>query len=689
MKAKHAIVVIALFFLMQQQASAYVADYMSILWNASIKETMSGMDVADINGDNSLEILVSSSSEGIIYAFGPTGEVIWKYGVPGYVNFVRAVDLNGDGMSEVITGSSSHLYVVNSSGTLLWKYYTEGNSVETADALDVNDDGMKDVIFGADKGSCGGNILYALNSANAESIWIYNCEFYYPYVIRPVVIDGQDIILVGTFLSPRSMAGCVPLESKPARLLALDNSGNLLWTFNTSGGVKSIATGDIDDDGSIEIAIAASPNVYVLSPDGDLKWQEDLEDRVDGVALAPNRDNTMEVLAATYKSYAIDPTGTRYSRLNTTDRGYSVAAADLNNDMDPEYVVGSDKLYVFDSSKSIVWNSSKLTFVGYLFIGNFDNLPDKEVVAGADKRVLVFKTGIRAKVQEADAYYNRAQQLYSSGQYTTALNYATQARDIYSRFQQDDGLRKTRALMDLIGTKVNSSFVIGREADEYYNLSLNFYGSMDFINASVNAQIAKSKYDSIGNVNGSMASELVLNNSRDFLMRNASSSSMLATDAYEQKDFDLALEQAQQARDIYLFLRNSTAASYMDDLIVDINQVRKPPLRDRIRELLERPEIKKYVYPSEYDAVNMTIWMIYLILAGLVLVGISMVFARLYSRLRRKTLDLNALAPQEKTETTAEKVKPKGEESYARNAVLFFLAITIAILLFFAYLLAR
>lgn len=662
---------------------AYVPDYMSLLWNNSIKETISGLSVGDLNGDSSMEILASSSAEGIVYAFDYNGNVLWKFGVPGYVNFVRAVDLNSDNKSEILTGTSNHLYVLNSSGELLWKFYTENNNVENAEAMDIDGDGLKDILFNANSGTCGGNAVYALSSNTTKTIWIYDSGFYYPNVFSFVDVNNEQKILLGMIFAPRSVGGCIPLESKNSRIVALNKSGEVLWMFNTTGGVMDIKTGDINGDGFTEIVLASSPYVYVLNQTGTLIWREDLEDRVDAIALGAVKEGKMRILAATHRAYLFDADGLDYITFNTTDRAYSAAAADLNNDGNSEYIIGSDRVYVYDYHRDLLWNSSRLLYVGYLSVANVDNTPDLEVVAGADKQVIVFKVGVRAKIQEADVYYNRAQQLYSSGQYTSALNYALQARDIYSKFQQDSDFKKTRSLIDLINGKINSTSVISKEADVYYEISMGYYGSEDFINASINAQIARAKYESAGNKERAAASEEIINKSREFLSRNASMTSGLAFQTYGEGDYDLALEYAKTARMFYLFLKNNSEASKIDELIEQINSVRKPPVSESIADFINRPEIRKYFYPSEYQAVNLTIWVVYLMALALVLVGVHSALKRvlqyLYQRLTRKTLDLDKIGPKDAEQVSAEK--------QARIILVFYLLTFLAVVLMFIYLL--
>jgi len=667
-------------------ASAYIPDYMSVFWNTSIKEAMSGFALGDLNGDGAMEVLVSSSAEGVVYAYGYNGAVLWMYGIPGYVNFVKAVDLEGDNKSEVLTGTSGHLYVINSSGELLWKYSTENNNVENAYALDVDGDGVKDILFSTDDATCGSNTLTALSSNTTRQVWTYHAGFHYPNVITSLSVQGKPVILVGMMIAPRSSAGCVPLASKPSRIAALNTSGDVIWMFNTSGGVTAIATGDIDSDDVTEIVLSSYSTVYVLNETGSPKWQSDLEDRVDAVALAGRKDGLKEVLAATYRAYVFNPDGTERYMLNTADRAYSVTAADVNNDGESEYVVGSDKVYVYDSSGGLLWNSSSLMYVGYVMVANLDNLPDFEVAAGAGKKIVTFKPGLRAKVQEADAYYNRAQQLYNTGKYTDALNYAQRADELYRKFSQDSGIQRSRSLMAQINMKINSSYVIGKDADSYYEISRSFYGGGDFINASINAQIARAKYDSIGAKELAAASEEIMNKSRGILQRNASVESYLALDAYTTGDYDNALEHAKTANMVYLFLRNTTAAGNTEELIAQINAVRKPPVSERFDDFLNKPEIRKILYPSDNQAVNMTMWVVYLLILGLLFAGTySFVYAG-YLKLTRKTLDLDKLQTEEDKETVEQE---PGLKRFGLIVIAFFISVCVAVAVLFLYLYSR
>ncbi|MDD5111038.1 MAG: hypothetical protein PHG85_00665 [Candidatus Altiarchaeota archaeon] len=684
---------VGVLMLLSAAASAYEPDYMTFVWKANMSEVVSGFDAADINGDGALELLVSSSAEGMVYAFGTSGEILWKYGVPGYVNFVRGADLDGDGRSEVLTGSSSHLYVLNSSGGLLWKYYTESEAVENAVAVDVNGDGLKEVLFSTNADSCGGNNLYAIHPETADKVWTYHAGYYYPNVFKVINSSRGPLIVLGTVMAPVSGAGCIPVEQKNAEVIALNLDGSVAWIFNTTAGVLDMQAGDLDGGGGDELALAMIPLVVIIDNNGRLRWLEDMGDDVDSVAFARMKDGTSSVLAGTYKAFLFDSTGNEKNMLGTTDRAYSVAAAALNADGDSELIIGSERVYVYDSSRSLLWNSTRFGYVGRIITGNFDSTPDIEVAVSAGKQVMLLKPGIRAKLQEADAYYSRARQYYSSGQYTLALDYAGRAKEIYYRFEKDDDARRVLSLIAIIDAKVNSTYVLSREADVFYSQALDAYTTGDFINASLAAQTARAKYEFIRNDAGQNASDFILIKSRLLMDMNASISSELAFKAYADGDYDAAIEYANTAKTFYIVLHNSTQANTMDELAKAAEYAKPQPITDKIYGILDNPTIRKLLSPSENKAVNTGIRLVYVLLLGFLLTLLISIAGRLISYIRialkKEKLDLNAIKPADGGMPDAAEAIHAAHAKQASFTLVFMLVMLLLVFLTIAYIALR
>lgn len=137
-------------------------------FNASNGHTWSDVEVADINGDGSLEI-ITAHGHGVISVLDSNG-----YFLPGWpqtpqdasVRSVEVADLDNDGKKEIIAGlgipSNTSVYVYNYDGTLRagWPQtpqgqngvdsYTYGVFMDNITTGDLNNDGILEIIVPSD-----------------------------------------------------------------------------------------------------------------------------------------------------------------------------------------------------------------------------------------------------------------------------------------------------------------------------------------------------------------------------------------------------------------------------------------------------------------------------------------------------------------------------------------------------------
>jgi len=145
-----------------------------ILWSKTLSGTIIyPPSVADINGDESLEIIVNTGgvpNAGRVYLIDKDGNDMdgwpqnfdqhWMFNAPAIS------DLNGDGVMEIITcergtSTSGFLHVINLDGSsfgLNWPVELPGNLAFTPSIGDIDNDGNPNIVISISSGS-----LYALN----------------------------------------------------------------------------------------------------------------------------------------------------------------------------------------------------------------------------------------------------------------------------------------------------------------------------------------------------------------------------------------------------------------------------------------------------------------------------------------------------------------------------------------------
>ncbi len=175
--------------------------------------------------------------------------VKWTFETAGPVSSAAAILAGNTGRYNVyITCEDGELYVLDSTGELVWNY-DAGSPIVGSPA--IGHFGL--VILAAENGR-----VYAVDKRRGLR-WTYSTDG--PIYSTPVV--GPD--------------WRVYVCSEDGTMHALGLDGTELWTFKTQGSAEQsgaiYATPVIGDDGTVYIAGRYDPNLYALEPnDGSVKW---------------------------------------------------------------------------------------------------------------------------------------------------------------------------------------------------------------------------------------------------------------------------------------------------------------------------------------------------------------------------------------------------------------------------------
>ncbi|MFH1403605.1 MAG: VCBS repeat-containing protein [Candidatus Altiarchaeota archaeon] len=608
-------------------ASSFSDEYMQSMWNYTAKEVISGLDVADLDGNGVYEILVATSQEGAVYSLNNRGTEYWSkpYRMSGYVFELSAADLNSDGRSEVIAGYGSHAIGISESGSELWKYSTSLKHVQVIDHADLNGDGKNDVVVSTyKKDECKSATIYAIDASTypPNTIWKHTLSG----DDLPVAIDAGDLngdgkadVVVGLIYRAKVTykSSCNPNIDLPSKIIALSNTGEVMWESGTAGGVTWVKIADINGDGDNNVIVSSKPYVYALSKDGAHIWQTDVNDAAGaGIVEDLDGDGEAEIGLALSDLKVLDSKGKSKWVGLTGSRVYSIDAGDLDNDGYPEIVVGSNKVYVFDRDGKPKWESAYLTTVDYVHARDMDADNYGEIVAGAVKNVYYFKTQEYAKKLRADELFSKAMAYKSQKNIELSIECLEDSKSLYSQLGLMDRVSDCINELDglnSIGEQVES---LKREADSALNLSKHAYINQDYESAIRNASIARSKYAS-PQLNDRLAIDECdrrINESGAVLRLNASIIYNKSLSEYKEKNYESALMNAKKAESLYrlagdrenadeaaLLVENITIAAGVGD---DANKV------DEGGNRLGMPSFMKYISLSYVLGVIILISMI-------------------------------------------------------------------------------
>jgi WD40 repeat protein len=282
------------------------------------------------------------------------------------------VDINGDGSKEIIVGTyEGKLHAWNKDGAELNGFpFKAEDKIGSSPAMgDINGDKKNEIVFGSDDG-----MLYVLNG-NGSSLPGF-----------PKATEGsiRSSPALGDLNGDGSLE--IVVGSLDTGLYSIGKDGSIVCGFPVITGSSSIggiysspALGDIDGDGSLDIAI------------GETKYEEALS------SILGSRVSSGRVFAVNGKGEAIDgfPDGLGIGNIV----GFSSPVlADINGDGSLEIMVGSaDGLHCLDA-KGVSMPGFPVKTDGslqdnFIAVGDLDGDGKLEIVSGCtDGRLYVWRS---------------------------------------------------------------------------------------------------------------------------------------------------------------------------------------------------------------------------------------------------------------------------------------------------------
>ncbi|MBU0497149.1 MAG: VCBS repeat-containing protein [Candidatus Thermoplasmatota archaeon] len=362
--------------------------------------------IGNFNGDAYLDVAVACWDDYVYAINGNTGSQLWATYIGSiFVNAVSTGDVNGDSIDDVafahsyLSGYSNYHGVLNGlTGAAIW-IKDELNTVENCLLADFNNDSNLEAVF-AVQTSTDAVKLQVRNALTGVLLWEYTIgiatlapnAFLFAYDIDD---DGDDDLVVGN-------------EFVNYYIYAFDGMTNVpLWiSEQLSGYARDIAFGDVVGDSQLNIIAATYDRVQVLEVNGTKTWYYAVAGSIYTVATADvNNDGTLDVIAGG----SADATGTPPNpdksvwALQTTvspllweytfgQYGNALSIVDLTGDIYMDVVTVSsldDKATAINGQTG----TSLWTWVGTenlyaVTTGDFDNNGQVDVaVAGADDMI--------------------------------------------------------------------------------------------------------------------------------------------------------------------------------------------------------------------------------------------------------------------------------------------------------------
>ncbi len=417
------------------RVSVLNSDGSILEWYYSVAGTFAGVEVADFDGDDVLDIAACGSAEGTFSPPNPgkgvwvlrtaASPLLWEHDFGQYGNAIAIGDLNDDGYDEVaavcsvddkvwvIDGQSglllwswtgtANLYAVTmgdfdgdadldvavagdddrvtalygSDGSFMWEYPNPGDQIyrKCLQSADLNADGAWEVIAGSDD-----SFVYAIDGPSGLTLWSMNVGG---------AVGEVEIAQMNAIGAP-DVVVAVGGSTAGQRVAVLDGStGSELWDFDAPQAVEHVEVFHANLDSVPDVALAVTPinPRQIIAVDGvshTQLWSAPVEAASNTHSMSHgdlNGDGIDEVIVpgnSTNKNvYALNGVdGSELWHYSTGGEVNSVLAFDVDNDFEMEVIAGSDdqNIYVLEPlTGDTSWVYSCADDVMHVGVGDISN----------------------------------------------------------------------------------------------------------------------------------------------------------------------------------------------------------------------------------------------------------------------------------------------------------------------------
>jgi len=225
-------------------------------WTASVAGDFNVLVVADLNHDGWSEIL-GGTDEGQVFVWSASGQPLWEFQVEtDWVSGISTSDLDGDGSDEVLVTANgilptSYLYILRADGSLWWSH-TVRDELWAALPINLDNDPSQELLLAARRP--------AVLDTNGAEIPGWPVALLRTPHIRLVDWDGDAIQDIVT-LTPGSL-----------NILNVEGA-SLTRPLTLPGEIQAVEAGDVDGDGTIELAVLTDTALVLVNNDGGIRWK--------------------------------------------------------------------------------------------------------------------------------------------------------------------------------------------------------------------------------------------------------------------------------------------------------------------------------------------------------------------------------------------------------------------------------
>jgi pSer/pThr/pTyr-binding forkhead associated (FHA) protein len=370
-----------------------------------------GLTLADINENNSADIIIAAFNS-IVYAIdGSSGNEIWASPILGskFTGNPVVTDLNGDNLLDLFISDLSGKLHIGYGGFCNPDWITvqvDAENISPPSAVDIDNDGLPEIVFGSDEGQV---FVYSGSERRITKTIDINLEL---QKVKSTLIENHSIkqkIAAGKLND--DLFEDIVIQTEQNHILAFDVVNNkCIWfdvlKIETDSGIVLAATvGDLNGNKKMDIAIRTKDN-NIIAYDGlgngiglkKINWQYFPKNNEQFVSFPVitdiNKDNKSDLIVTNYNGGINIFNGTDGNLLIAYKSGISDSiavigtpiVADLNNNGWLDILIRKD-----DASFTILESNSQVK-KGAIIWGQFNFNSEQKgcIVPGDDHKILYF-----------------------------------------------------------------------------------------------------------------------------------------------------------------------------------------------------------------------------------------------------------------------------------------------------------